>query len=316
MKRERVKKIIFTGVLMVSILFMTITAFAGWQKMGDKWRYNHNGSDLTGVWDIEGKRYCFDENANMVTGWRLISGKWHYFNADGSMAFNQWVGDYYVGNDGAMRTNTWIGSYYVGADGKWVSQNSTAGGMQDNIMTNLGNSSSEYFIYAIQSFEDVGSAYRTKCTVAKAVTASPSFENNRRIGERVKIGNYNYTVTRGVGGVRFNYIREHDGIQCYLLPNVCPNGNSAMRFMTLDGEGWLFDGSGTDGYVYIAKDAEIRLIDVSADFDLLGNLPVSATEYVNGSWKRDGVCALDNGPGWIETDANGIIKKITALYDD
>lgn len=315
---EKIKggKITFIGAVMVLTMCMTITAYAGWQKNGSAWKYDYNGSYLTGAWDINGKRYYFDQNANMVTGWKAINGNWYYFNADGPMAFNQWVGDYYVGSNGAMLTDSWVGSYYVGADGKWDRQKAAGGLIQDNIMDNLGNSNNEYFICDIQSFEDAGGAYRTKCTIAKAVTVPSSFESNRRIGEKVRIGNYNYTATQGTANSRFNYIRENDGIQCYLLPNVCPNGNSAMRFMTLDGEGWLFDGAGTDGYVYIAKYAEIKLIDASNDFQFLGNLPVSATEYVNGEWNREGVYALDNCPGWIETDANGIIKKITVLYDD
>lgn len=51
---EKIKggKITFIGAVMVLTMCMTITAYAGWQKNGSAWKYDYNGSYLTGAWDI------------------------------------------------------------------------------------------------------------------------------------------------------------------------------------------------------------------------------------------------------------------------
>lgn len=311
------KKLIFIGITILSLSTMSITALADWQQSGNTWKYNNGGKYLTGWWKIGDSQYYFDQNETMITGWKFLNGAWYFFNADGSMAHDQWIGNYYVGSNGIMATNTWVGNYYVGSDGAWIPENTGTGMIQDNCIANLRNSGNEYFVYGIQGLEDTGDYYKVKCTVGKAVTVSSSFEKSRKIGERVKIGNYSYTVTHNENRDGFYYVRDNDGYVCYLIQNTCPNGNATMRYMDPDsGEGWLFDGNSINGYVYIAKTAEVRLIDSYNSVGLLGNMPLSVSQYANGDWNSERIYSLAQCPGWIETDANGIIQRLTALYDD
>ena len=103
----RLKKLIAAGfITAVLTLAMSVNAFAfGWQQSGPRWWFGTNWNNTT--W--------------FANGWQMIDGYWYYFDADGWMAQNQWIGDYYVGHTGAMLTNTYTpDGYWVGEDGKWV----------------------------------------------------------------------------------------------------------------------------------------------------------------------------------------------------
>lgn len=114
------KKALVVGIAVMMSGMVSMSAYAGWQYTGNQWKYENNGSYLTGWQNINAAWYYFDQNGTMMTGWQMIGGEWYYLRPDGSMAFDQWVGAYYVGSSGAMAKNTWIGPYYVGADGKWI----------------------------------------------------------------------------------------------------------------------------------------------------------------------------------------------------
>lgn len=78
---------------------------------------------LAGQWikDNKGWWYKYNKGWWPAAKWQEIDGKWYYFYADGYMAYNTWIGDYYVSASGAMLTNTTTpDGYRVGADGAWV----------------------------------------------------------------------------------------------------------------------------------------------------------------------------------------------------
>ena len=70
----------------------------------------------------------------MLTGWNQIGDKWYYMYSSGAMAFNTWIGSYYVNGSGvwtktrrsypaarglkALCDGIGIGCYYVHANSK------------------------------------------------------------------------------------------------------------------------------------------------------------------------------------------------------
>lgn len=96
----------------------------GWQKIGNKWYYLKESGAMTTGWQKVGNMwYYMNGSGAMLTGWQKISGKWYYLNGSGAMltGWNQ-SGDkwYYMYSSGAMAFNTWIGSYYVNGSGVWT----------------------------------------------------------------------------------------------------------------------------------------------------------------------------------------------------
>lgn len=92
------------AIATVCTLWGSITAFAG------EWKSNANG-----WW------YIKDDGNYVVSDWLEDNMKMYYFNADGYMASNAWVGNYYLGADGAMLVNTTTpDGYQVGMDGAWI----------------------------------------------------------------------------------------------------------------------------------------------------------------------------------------------------
>lgn len=58
-----------------------------------------------------------------ASGWRYVNGNWYYMDADGVMQTG-WINDgekwYFLQSDGSMAYNTYIGGYYLSWDGSWV----------------------------------------------------------------------------------------------------------------------------------------------------------------------------------------------------
>lgn len=71
---------------------------------------DYEGTMVTGIADIEGKRYYFEPDGRMGTGWKGVNGKYYYF-------YPQTVTG---GAYGYMAVNTQVGDFYVGADGAWI----------------------------------------------------------------------------------------------------------------------------------------------------------------------------------------------------
>lgn len=68
-------------------------------------------------------KWILIEQGVPVSGWRNVKGKWYYMDADGVMQTG-WINDgetwYFLQSDGSMAYNTYIGAYYLNSDGAWV----------------------------------------------------------------------------------------------------------------------------------------------------------------------------------------------------
>ena len=55
-----------------------------------------------------------------TSGWEFSKDNWYYIR-NGSVAINEWIGDYYLGKDGKMLTNTTTpDGYRVDKNGRWI----------------------------------------------------------------------------------------------------------------------------------------------------------------------------------------------------
>lgn len=82
MKKLKIKKIITSVLMLVSILTLTsIGAHAEWKQDKQGWWYSEGDS-----WSV---------------GWKQIDGKWYYFGQDGYMVHDTTINGYYIGSDGA-----------------------------------------------------------------------------------------------------------------------------------------------------------------------------------------------------------------------
>lgn len=120
MRKTFMKKAVLTGMVLVMSGAATTAAYADWQNSGSQWKYESNGSYLTGWQNINATWYYFDRSGIMMTDWQEIDGMWYYLRADGSMVYDQWIGNYYLGSTGTMLTDAWVGPYYLGSDGAWI----------------------------------------------------------------------------------------------------------------------------------------------------------------------------------------------------
>lgn len=63
-----------------------------------------DGSNATGICEIDGQKYVFSDGGVLKTGWRTIDGKRYYFDPDTGKAVYGWIkynnNDYYVAEDG------------------------------------------------------------------------------------------------------------------------------------------------------------------------------------------------------------------------
>ena len=86
-----------------------------------------DGAMLTNAFTPDG--YYVGESGAYLTNQKItVSGKAYYLNAVGTLAKNQWAGDYYVDSNNNPFKETWAGSYYLGADGKYVKNQFTPDG--------------------------------------------------------------------------------------------------------------------------------------------------------------------------------------------
>lgn len=75
-----------------------------WGKSSDgKWTLYEQGVPVSGWKMVRGKWYYMDPNGVMQTGWINDEQTWYYLNSGGDMAFNTYVGNFYVDSSGAMQ---------------------------------------------------------------------------------------------------------------------------------------------------------------------------------------------------------------------
>ena len=94
----------------------------GWKQIGNKWYYmNESGEMQTGWRQIGNKWYYMNKSGEMQTGWKQIGNKWYYMNESGEMQIGwqrieqKW---YYLYKNGTMAYNVWIGKYYLEKNGQ------------------------------------------------------------------------------------------------------------------------------------------------------------------------------------------------------
>lgn len=111
----------------------TSSSGSGWSKTGENyWTYhNPDGSLVYGWAQYKGSWYYLDPNYGgqmAYNGWLQIDGKWYCFAPSGFMYANTWIRFYYGGKpyyyylkaDGSMAHDEWIGEFYVNNCGEWI----------------------------------------------------------------------------------------------------------------------------------------------------------------------------------------------------
>lgn len=109
------------------------TSSAGWSKTGENyWTYhNPDGSLVYGWAQYKGQWYYLDPNYGgqmAYNGWLQIGGKWYCFAPSGYMYANTWIRFksggkyyyYYLKADGSMAHDEWVGEFYVNGRGEWI----------------------------------------------------------------------------------------------------------------------------------------------------------------------------------------------------
>ena len=106
---------------------------AGWSKTGENyWTYHRpDGSLIYGWAKYKGQWYYLDPNYGgqmAYNGSLQIDGKWYCFAPSGFMYANTWIRFnysgkyyyYYLKSDGSMAHDEWIGEFYVNSKGEWI----------------------------------------------------------------------------------------------------------------------------------------------------------------------------------------------------
>lgn len=109
------------------------TSSAGWSKTGENyWTYHRpDGSLIYGWAQYKGQWYYLDPNYGgqmAYGGWLQIGGKWYCFAQSGFMYANTWIRFYnsgkpyyyYLKSDGSMAHDEWVGEFYVNGRGEWI----------------------------------------------------------------------------------------------------------------------------------------------------------------------------------------------------
>lgn len=92
------------GNIPVSTIPSTGRAGDFWAKTSDgKWLLLEQGVPVSGWKMVREKWYYMDPDGVMQTGWVNDGDKWYFLNSGGDMAYNTYIGGYYVGWDGAMQ---------------------------------------------------------------------------------------------------------------------------------------------------------------------------------------------------------------------
>lgn len=75
-----------------------------WGKTSDgKWILLEQGVPVSGWKMVRGKWYYMDADGVMQTGWVNYGQTWYYLNSGGDMAYDTYIGSYYVDSSGAMQ---------------------------------------------------------------------------------------------------------------------------------------------------------------------------------------------------------------------
>lgn len=109
------------------------SSYSGWSKTGENyWTYHRPDGSLVYGWAKDkGQWYYLDPNYGgqmAYGGWLQIGGKWYCFAQSGFMYANTWIRFYnsgkpyyyYLKSDGSMAHDEWVGEFYVNNRGEWI----------------------------------------------------------------------------------------------------------------------------------------------------------------------------------------------------
>lgn len=146
---KNIKKIVAGSITILSLLAINpIGASAEWRQ------------DSSGWWYAEGNSWA--------TGWREIDGNWYYFCADGYMAHDVWMGNYYLNSDGSWNENKaddlYSKSYILGD--AYFSNSHEKGYLFETKSNGLLNKNNEYHFefYSKRTGQKVDGCYVNKDT--------------------------------------------------------------------------------------------------------------------------------------------------------
>ena len=92
-----------TGNVIVSTLPSTGVRGDYWGKTSSgKWVLLEKGVPVSGWKQVKGTWYYMDPDGVMQTGWINDGANWYYLNSGGDMAYNTYVGGYYLDRNGVM----------------------------------------------------------------------------------------------------------------------------------------------------------------------------------------------------------------------
>ncbi|MBO4701380.1 MAG: hypothetical protein J5625_01825 [Lachnospiraceae bacterium] len=205
----------------------------GWYKVDTKWIYIQNGSLLyDGVKTINKTEYAFTYEGYLITngwfegvyynadgiavkknikdGWQLYGGRYYYYK-NGSLVFNTWVGDYYIGSQGYMlRNQETPDNYYVGNDGKYV-KNTIING---RVVKSNGKIAYNEFV-TIGSKKYYAGEYGSTCTSEAYVIGKNLYQFKLTNVNGVQVGEYVKTIATNVEnnkwyqlGNKWAYVRD------------------------------------------------------------------------------------------------------------
>ena len=88
------------------------SSYSGWSKYKGQWYYldpNYGGQMAYNGWlQIDGKWYCFAPSGYMY------ANTWIRFKSGGKYYY------YYLKSDGSMAHDEWVGEFYVNSKGEWI----------------------------------------------------------------------------------------------------------------------------------------------------------------------------------------------------
>lgn len=250
MKREFLKKVIVSGMAMLTVTTMyTVSASAKWVKdSNDNWNWAEDGAKAVGWKIIDGSWYYFNNDGKMYTGWlkdgafwynlsnggqmdvgwKQIDGKWYYFNENGQMSVG-WINDngtqYFTNENGEMQTGTVKidnKTYTFSESGALLNSNSTS----QEQKVDSANSSNVGYVATNSDYLNV----RSDATISSDIIGTIAKGAEVKIVDDEKNGFYPIILSGKKGWVSSQWISlkaSGDSVtQLSVNPPVVDSGNS------------------------------------------------------------------------------------------
>lgn len=108
MVNRNIIKFLSSLLLGIGLFSTCITVNAspyGWKKIADKWTYCNDFTYSIGWQYIDANWYWFNGDGIMLTGWIYEDTNWYYLYENGTMAYDTWIGPYYLNSKGSWIPN-------------------------------------------------------------------------------------------------------------------------------------------------------------------------------------------------------------------